>query len=59
MRRDKVTLGTTCIKNMKFKIIEIRTNCQYGRYFYHNENLMGHAKPSNGPHVGLRAGVWI
>ena len=28
-RRDKVAPRTTCIKNVKFKIIEIRTGCQY------------------------------
>jgi len=30
-RRDKVALRTTCIKNVKFKIIKIRTGCQYRR----------------------------
>ena len=51
-RRDKVAPRTTCIKNVKFKIIEIRTGCQYVGYFYYNENLTGSAKLSAGPWVG-------
>jgi len=27
-----VALKTTCIKNVKFKIIKIRTGCQYGEH---------------------------
>jgi len=42
---------------MKFKIIEIRTGCQHGRYLYDNENLMGHTKPSTGPHAASGLGV--
>jgi len=38
-RRDKVALKTTCIKNIKFKIIKIRTGCQYIGYFCCSENL--------------------
>ena len=38
-RRDKVALRTTCIKNVKFKIIKTRTGCQYVGYFYYSENL--------------------
>jgi len=38
-RRDKGALTTTCIKNVKFKIIKIRTGCQYVRYFYYSEHL--------------------
>jgi len=38
-RRDKVALRTTCTKNVKFKIIKIRTGCQYVRYFYYSENV--------------------
>jgi len=38
-RRDKVALRTTCIKNVKFKIIEIRTGCEYVGYFYYSVNL--------------------
>ena len=40
-RRGKVALlrTTTCIKNVKFKIIEIRTGCQYVGYFYYSQNL--------------------
>ena len=37
-RRDKVALTTTCNKNVKFKIMKIRTCCHVG-YFYHSENL--------------------
>jgi len=38
-RRDKVALRTTGIKNVKFKIIKIRTGCEYAGYFYCTENL--------------------
>ena len=38
-RRDKVALRTTCIKNVKFKIIKPRTGCQHEGYFHHSENL--------------------
>jgi len=38
-RRDKVALKTTCIKNVKFKLIKIRTGCHYIGYFYYSENL--------------------
>jgi len=38
-RRDKVAMKITCIKNVKFKIIKIRTACQYIGYFYYSENL--------------------
>jgi len=34
-----VALRTTCIKNVKFKIIKIRTSCQYEGFFYYSENL--------------------
>jgi len=52
--RDKVALRTTCIKNVKFKIIKIRTSCQYIGYFYYSENLnwatqnlrLGHMRPT-------------
>ena len=37
-RRDKVALRTICDKNIKFKIVKIRTNCHVG-YFYYSENL--------------------
>jgi len=29
----------TCIKNVKSKVIEMRTGCQYVGYFYYSENL--------------------
>ena len=38
-RRDKVALRTTCIKDVKFKSIKIRTACQHVRKFYCNKNL--------------------
>jgi len=38
-RVDKVALRTTCIKNVKFKIIKVRTGCQYVGYFFCSENL--------------------
>jgi len=37
-RRDKLALMTTCIKNVKFMIIKIKTCCQYMRYFYYSKN---------------------
>jgi len=36
---DKRALRTTCIKNFKFKIIKLRTGCQYLGYFYYSVNL--------------------
>jgi len=52
-RLDKVALRTTCINNVKFKIIKIRTGCQYVGYFYYSEKLiwaarnlrLGHMRP--------------
>ena len=38
-RRDKAVLKTTCNKNVKFKIVKIRTSCQYVGYFYYSKNL--------------------
>jgi len=48
-----VVLKNTCIKNVKFKIIKIRTGCQYIGYFNYSENLnwaaqncrLGHMRP--------------
>ena len=37
-RRDKLALGTKG-PNAKFKVIKIRTSCQYVGYFYYSENL--------------------
>jgi len=39
-RRDKVALKTTCLKNVKFKIIKTWTGCQCVGYlhFYYSEN---------------------
>jgi len=34
-----VALRTTCIKNVRFKVIKIITGCEYVGYFYHSENL--------------------
>jgi len=45
-RREKVALKTTWIK---FKIIKIRTGCQYVGYFYYSENLNWAV---DGPRVG-------
>jgi len=46
-RRDKVALlRTICIKNVKFKIITIRTGCQYVGYFYYSENKLGRMRPA-------------
>ena len=39
IRRDKVALRTTCNKNVKFKIIKMRTSCEYVGYFRYSENL--------------------
>ena len=38
-RRDKVALRTTYIQNVKFKVIKVRTCCQYVGYLYHSETL--------------------
>jgi len=38
-RRGEVALRTTCIKNVKFKIIKIRTGCQYVGYLYYSKNV--------------------
>jgi len=39
IRRDKVVLKMTCIKDVKFKIVKIRTGCQYIGYSYYSKNL--------------------
>jgi len=46
-RRDKVALRTTCIHNIKFKIIKLRTGCEYVEYFYCSENLSWTAQTFN------------
>ena len=38
-RRDEMTLKTTCIKHVKFKIIKIGTSSQYIGNFFYCENL--------------------
>ena len=43
-RCDKVALKTNCIKNVRFRIIKIRTGCQYIGYIYYSENLNRAAK---------------
>jgi len=59
-RRNKVALWTTCIKNIKFKIIKIRTGCEYVRYFYHSENLNWTAKNVDWATCWLQVGhSWI
>jgi len=35
----KMSLRTTCIENVKLKIVKIRTGCQYVGCFYYSENL--------------------
>ena len=50
-RRDKVALRSTCVKNVKFKIITIRTGCQYAGHLHYSENLNWAAqnlRPSRG-----------
>jgi len=52
--RDKVSLKTTCIKNVQLKIVKIRTGCQYKGYLNYCENLkwaaqnlrLGHMRPT-------------
>jgi len=51
-RRDKVALRTTCIKNVKSKIIKLRTGCQYVRYFATAKFKLDRTKPTTGPRVG-------
>jgi len=34
-----MALRTTCIENVKLKIVKIRTSCQYVGCFYYSENL--------------------
>jgi len=49
-----VALKTTCIKNVKLKIVQIRTGCRYIRHFNHSQNLnwaaqslrLGHMQPT-------------
>jgi len=48
-RRDKVALRTTCSKNVKLKIIKIRSGCQHVAYFYYSKNLN---RAACGPRVG-------
>jgi len=55
-RRDKVAVRTTCIKNIKFKIIKIRTGCQYVGYLYYSENLFGPHKTFNRAAQNLQPG---
>jgi len=38
-RHDELALNTTCVKNIKFMIIKIRTGCQYIGHFYYSEKL--------------------
>ena len=52
-KHDKVALLPTCIKNVKFKIINVRTGCQYIGDFYYSDKLnwaaqnlrLGHMRP--------------
>jgi len=55
-----VALKTTYIKNVKFKIIKIKTGCQYVGYFNYSENLnWGCTKYSTGPYAGRRLDSWF
>jgi len=48
-----VALRTTCIKNVKFKAIKIKTGCQYVGYYYYSEHLSWAAQNlKTGPPVG-------
>jgi len=38
-RHDKEALRITCLKNVKFSVIQTRTDCQYLGYLYYSENL--------------------
>jgi len=51
IRRDNVALRTTCNKTVKFRIIKIRTGCQFVRYFTTAKPKLGRTKPSTGPHA--------
>jgi len=54
-RRVKVALRTTCVKNVKFTIIKIRTGCQCCKILsLQLKSQLGRTKPSTGPRVGHR-----
>ena len=57
-RRDEVALRTTCIKNVKFKIIKIRTACQYADYLHYSENLNAE-RELDMDIAGLNATFWF
>jgi len=50
----KMALTTTCIENVKLKIVKISAGCQHVGYFYCSENLnwaaqnlrLGHMRPA-------------
>ena len=52
-----VALKATCIKNVKFKIIKIRTGCRCGILLPQRKPKLGRTKPSTGPHAGRRSDV--
>jgi len=58
-----VALRTTCIKNVKFKAIKIKTGCQYVGYYYYSEHLSWAAQNlKTGPPVGhifLKIALWL
>ena len=60
-RRDKVVLRTTCIKNVKFKLIKTRSGCRYAAccriLLLQRKHKLGCTKPSTGPDHGLRLRV--
>jgi len=52
--RDKVTLKTTCIKNVELKIVKIRTGCQYKGYFNYCKSLIWAAQNLRLGHSDMR-----
>jgi len=50
-RRDKVALRTTCIKNVKFKIIKKDRLSVFGILSLQWKPKLGRTKPSTGPHA--------
>jgi len=47
-----VGLKTNCIKNVKFKIVKIRTGCQYRILLPQRKPKLGRTKPLTGPRDG-------
>jgi len=47
-----VGLKTTCIKNVKFKIVKTRTGCKYRILLLQRKPKLGRTKRLTGPHAG-------